>query len=236
MPPTQILPDGSTARAFPMSLPFPPNVVVKMMFPAASNFVTKTSSDGLPNDAWGITRPPVTYVFPAESAVIAVTLAAADDESGKILRPADNSSHKGDQIDIVATAPSGKLQLDGAFITNEQPFPNVLHATLKATPGLHSLVLVWEGGKKEVDIREFHPTDTSVAAVEIHDVAPGSAVEVDLDRTAFPAAFSIMPQADCTALNTASMVAGTVTSQCPTTMPPTSCASGSTRFFSESPW
>ena len=52
------------------------------------------------------------------------------------------------------------------------------------------------GAKKEVDISEFHPTETSVAAVEIHDVAPGSAVEIDLDRTAFPAAFSAMPQAD----------------------------------------
>jgi enterochelin esterase-like enzyme len=52
------------------------------------------------------------------------------------------------------------------------------------------------GGKKEVDISEFHPTDVSVAAVEIHDVTPGSAVEVDLDRTAYPAAFSAMPQAD----------------------------------------
>src|SRR6202035_3757416 len=50
--------------------------------------------------------------------------------------------------------------------------------------------------KKKVDISEFHPTNTSVAAVEIHDVAPGSAVEVDLDRAAFPAAFSTLPQAD----------------------------------------
>lgn len=35
-------------------------------------------------------------------------LSAADDEAGKILRPADNSSHKSDQIDIVAAAPLGK--------------------------------------------------------------------------------------------------------------------------------
>jgi hypothetical protein len=87
--------------------------------------------------------------------VVAIALScglvsAADDEGGKIMRPVDNSSHKSDQIDIVAAAPSGKLQLDGAFIESEQPFPNVLHATLKAKPGLHSLVLVWEGGKKEV--------------------------------------------------------------------------------------
>jgi enterochelin esterase-like enzyme len=52
------------------------------------------------------------------------------------------------------------------------------------------------GGKKEVNISEFHPTATSVAAMEIHDVAPGSAIEVDLDRTAYPAAFSTMPRAD----------------------------------------
>ncbi len=52
------------------------------------------------------------------------------------------------------------------------------------------------GGKKEVDISEFHPSATSVAAVEVHDVAPGSAIEVDLDRTAFPAAFATMPRAD----------------------------------------
>ncbi len=52
------------------------------------------------------------------------------------------------------------------------------------------------GGKKEVDISEFHPAATSVAAVEVHDLAPGSAIEVDLDRTAFPAAFSTMSRAD----------------------------------------
>lgn len=87
------------------------------------------------------------------SAAIGLTsglLTAADDDAGKILRPAGNSSHKSDQIDIVATAPSGKLQLDGVFIKTEQPFPDVLHATLKASPGLHSLALMWEGGKKEV--------------------------------------------------------------------------------------
>jgi enterochelin esterase-like enzyme len=52
------------------------------------------------------------------------------------------------------------------------------------------------GSKKEVDISEFHPTNTSVAAVEVHDAAPGSAIEVDLDRVAFPAAFATMPRAD----------------------------------------
>jgi predicted CXXCH cytochrome family protein len=77
-------------------------------------------------------------------------VSAADDETGKIMRPADKSSHQSDQIDIVATAPSGKLQLDGAIIESEHPFPNVLHATPKVKAGLHSLVLMWDGGKKEV--------------------------------------------------------------------------------------
>src|SRR5580658_11319089 len=86
------------------------------------------------------------------AAAMALTcgLLCADGEAGKMLRPPDNSSHASGQIDIVATAPSGKLQLDGASIKSEEPFPNVLHATLKAAPGLHSLALVWEGGRKGV--------------------------------------------------------------------------------------
>jgi predicted CXXCH cytochrome family protein len=77
-------------------------------------------------------------------------LSAADDETGKLLRPADNSSHTSAPIDIVATAPGGKLEFDGTSIKSEQPFPDVLHANVKAGPGLHSLVVTWAGGKKEV--------------------------------------------------------------------------------------
>ena len=43
------------------------------------------------------------------------------------------------------------------------------------------------------------------------------------------------PQVFCAVANTASMVAGSVTSQWPNTCAPISCASGSTRFFSASP-
>jgi hypothetical protein len=75
---------------------------------------------------------------------------AADDEAGKILRPADNSSYENGQVDLVATAPSGKLRLDGAVVQVEEPFPNVFHASLMALPGIHSLVLTWEGGVTEV--------------------------------------------------------------------------------------
>src|SRR6266446_9878895 len=89
-------------------------------------------------------------VLAASIGLLCGLLSAADEETGKILRPADNSSHQSGQIDLVATAPSGKLQLDGVLIQTEQPFPDVFHATLKASPGVHSLVLQWDGGKKEV--------------------------------------------------------------------------------------
>ncbi len=51
-------------------------------------------------------------------------------------------------------------------------------------------------GQKKVDISEFHPAATSVAAVDVQDAAPGSTLEVDLDRSAFPTAFSAMPRGD----------------------------------------
>jgi predicted CXXCH cytochrome family protein len=74
-------------------------------------------------------------------------LMAAD---GRILRPLDKSALPSGDVDVVATAPGGKLQLDGKPVPAEQPFPNVLHAQLKATPGEHKLALVWDGGQQEI--------------------------------------------------------------------------------------
>ena len=48
----------------------------------------------------------------------------------------------------------------------------------------------------KVDINEFQPTESSVAAVDSDMVQPGSAVEVDLDQAAFPAAFATLPAGD----------------------------------------
>lgn len=75
---------------------------------------------------------------------------AQQDDSGKIMRPADKSAHAKGWIDVVATAPSGKLELDGKPVQVAQPFPNVFHGILKADAGEHALVLTWEGGRKEV--------------------------------------------------------------------------------------
>ena len=47
-------------------------------------------------------------------------------------------------------------------------------------------------GDKEVSVSEFHPSETWVAAREIHDLAPGASVEVDADEIAYPKAFSAL--------------------------------------------
>jgi predicted CXXCH cytochrome family protein len=69
---------------------------------------------------------------------------------GKILRPADKSALPSADVDVVATAPAGKLQLDGKPVAAEQPFPDVFHATFQASPGVHKLSLTWEGGGQEI--------------------------------------------------------------------------------------
>ena len=64
-----------------------------------------------------------------------------------------------------------------------------------------------------------------VAAVELILVGKRDGVDDEIERA--PCAAS--------AANAASMVAGSVTSQWPTTSAPISCASGSTRFLNASP-
>ncbi len=48
-------------------------------------------------------------------------------------------------------------------------------------------------GDKEVNISEFHPSDTWVAAKEVRGLAPGASVEVDADEIAYPKPFSTLP-------------------------------------------
>jgi enterochelin esterase-like enzyme len=59
------------------------------------------------------------------------------------------------------------------------------------------LVFLKKGtGDKVVNIQEFHPGETSVAAQEVHDLAPGASVEIDADTIAYPQPFSALPSAD----------------------------------------
>ncbi len=87
----------------------------------------------------------------AAALIFALPLIPAE-PAGKIVRPANNAWFRGGVIDVVATAPSGTLLLDGAAIEAEEPFPNVLHATIEATPGSHEVSLKWAGGEQTARI------------------------------------------------------------------------------------
>ena len=55
------------------------------------------------------------------------------------------------------------------------------------------LIFLKQGsGDKEVSTSEMRPTDTWVCAREVHDLAPGSSVEVDADEIAYPRPFSTL--------------------------------------------
>jgi S-formylglutathione hydrolase FrmB len=83
-----------------------------------------------------------------------------------------------------------------------QATPHVFFRVTLATsaPGPVSgrlLVFLKKGtGDKEVNIQEFHPADTSVAAQEVHDLAPGASIEIDADTLAYPKPFSTLPSDD----------------------------------------
>lgn len=96
------------------------------------------------------TKPWLAKSLAAIAILVSCALLTAADDDGKIMRPADNSSFNNGAIDVIASAESGKLTLDGTPVQAEEPFRNVFHAILKAGPGPHVLALTWDGGKKEV--------------------------------------------------------------------------------------
>jgi S-formylglutathione hydrolase FrmB len=81
--------------------------------------------------------------------------------------------------------------------------PRHLFFRVTAGPEIHVpvsgrlLVFIEAGtGAKAVNINEFHPTDTYVAAREIHDLRPGASVDVDTDDIAYPEQFSTLKPGD----------------------------------------
>jgi predicted CXXCH cytochrome family protein len=110
-------------------------------------------------------------------------LFAADEGEGKIMRPVDGAALANGQLDVIATAPSGKLLLDGQPVQVEQPFPNVLHAVQKVSPGIHTLALVWGGGRKEIRffagvnppagfaVFNEHPKNAGVQCTQCHELS-----------------------------------------------------------------
>ena len=126
--------------------------------------------------------------WPVGAGIAAVLLCAgaavsAGNDVGKIMRPADGAALASGEVDIVASAPAGKLELDGAPLAADEPFPNVFHAAAKAGPGKHTLALVWEGGRREVNFfvgenppaeyKPFsqHPPRAGVGCTQCHGVS-----------------------------------------------------------------
>jgi predicted CXXCH cytochrome family protein len=113
--------------------------------------------------------------------VFATAIAAAQDAN--ILRPVDGAAIAGPMLDIIATAPAGRLELDGKTIAADEPFPNVFHAKTAAPTGEHRLALVWEGGRKEIRIfrganppagfkaYQQHPPLEAVECTQCHGVS-----------------------------------------------------------------
>ncbi len=108
-------------------------------------------------------------------------LSAAGSE--KIMRPVDGAALASGQIDFIATAVDGRLELDGKPLEALEPFPNVLHAPSVVEAGEHTLVLKWAGG--ETQVRFFvgenppagfepyfeHPPVADVACTQCHGVS-----------------------------------------------------------------
>jgi predicted CXXCH cytochrome family protein len=97
-------------------------------------------------------------------------LSAAD---CKFLRPAANSALPTADLDIVAAAPAGKLQLDGKPVAAVQPFPDVLHATLQVSAGVHTLSLACAEGSREIRFYSGPRPPAGFAAFHQHPPVPG---------------------------------------------------------------
>lgn len=108
---------------------------------------------------------------------------SAADEAGRIMRPVEHSAILTGEVDVVATGPSGKLELDGKPLAAGQPFPNVLRAKATLSPGAHKLALTWDGGRKEITVfsgpnppagfEPFHPHPplADVACTQCHELS-----------------------------------------------------------------
>jgi hypothetical protein len=84
----------------------------------------------------------------------------------------------------------------------QRPF-QPLFFRIAAGPAVHGpvsgrlLIFIAKGsGAKQVSINEFRPDATWVAAREVHDLSPGTSVDVDTDRTAYPRPFSDLAPGD----------------------------------------
>ncbi|MCI0624456.1 MAG: hypothetical protein L0387_22890 [Acidobacteria bacterium] len=118
--------------------------------------------------------------LPPRGAAITLVLVAGTlyaQEQGKILRPADRSAFPTGEIDVIATAPGGRLQLDGRPITPEQPFRDVFHAKVTVTDGEHRLALVWGEGRQEIRFFAGSKPPAGFTAFLAHPPVPASCTD-----------------------------------------------------------
>jgi S-formylglutathione hydrolase FrmB len=84
-----------------------------------------------------------------------------------------------------------RVTLDGA---STQPVSGRL--LVFAIPVKEAAAEAKDGKVTEVDTNPFRPTQTTVAAMEVHDLAPGASVLIDADALAFPESFSKLDAGD----------------------------------------
>ncbi len=89
---------------------------------------------------------------------------------------------------------SGSVLLYGQATTVHVFFRVQAGAGVGAPISGRLLIFLKQGtGDKEVENSEFRPTDTWVAAREVHDLTPGETIEFDADKIAYPKPFSTLP-------------------------------------------
>ena len=92
-------------------------------------------------------------------------------------------------------APLSGAQSDATTQAKHVFFKVKAAASLPGPVSGRLLVFLKEGaGDKEVTVSEFHPGDVAVAAMEVHDLKPGSMLELNADQIAYPKPFAEMPE------------------------------------------
>jgi predicted CXXCH cytochrome family protein len=82
---------------------------------------------------------------------VLLALAAAHAQTeGRILRPTDGAALPPGETSIIATAPAGKLEIDGKPLAAEETAPGVFQTKVNLSPGVHTLAMSWEGGRTQV--------------------------------------------------------------------------------------
>jgi predicted CXXCH cytochrome family protein len=114
------------------------------------------------------------FVLVAAFALAWAVWAAESEQAGRIVRPTDGSAFATGPIEAAATAPGGRMELDGKPVEAETPFPDVLRATLDAEPGEHTLALIWEGGRAEARFWIGDGPPETYTAFRIHPPPAGA--------------------------------------------------------------